>query len=81
MGLSAEESIRGEGEGGLQAEKYGTMFVRRMQSFGFNRSPLTMMLAEVLVLCWNTLAASLLKYHQSLLIWTNSSHFGITIKF
>ena len=44
-----------------------SVFVQRMQSLGFNRSPLTMLLAEVHMFCWNTLAGSLLKYHESLL--------------
>ena len=37
------------------------MFAWRMQSLGFNRSLLTLLLAEVHVL-WSTLAGSLLRY-------------------
>ena len=51
------------------------MFAHRIQSLGFSRSPLTMLLAEVHVFCWNPLAGSLLKYHQSLLILTKQLTF------
>ena len=37
------------------------MFVRRIQSLDFNRSPLTVLLAEAHVYCWNTLTGSLSK--------------------
>ena len=45
-----------------------SMFIRRMQSLGFNASLLTALLAEVHVFCWNTSAEFSLKYCQSLLI-------------
>ena len=44
------------------------MFVQRMQSLGFNRNPLTMLLGEVHMFYWSTLAGSLFKYYQSLFI-------------
>ena len=51
-----------------KVRRYYSMFVPIMQNLGFSRSPLTVLLAEVHVFWWNTLAGSLIKCHQSLLI-------------